>query len=141
MEDQEIVKEFLIESNDNLSRLEQEMVELERRPRDTELLASVFRTFHTIKGTCGFLGYGKLERVAHQAENVLSQLRSGSQTFTSGLASLVLEAVDVLRRHLRAIERSRKPRHRQRWRRPRKRSRAVSQTQPSASTCTCWTNS
>jgi len=104
MEDQEIVKEFLIESNDNLSRLEQEMVELERRPRDTELLASVFRTFHTIKGTCGFLGYGKLERVAHQAENVLSQLRSGSQTFTSGLASLVLEAVDVLRRHLRAIE-------------------------------------
>jgi two-component system chemotaxis sensor kinase CheA len=104
MEDQEIVNEFLIESNDNLGRLDQEMVELERRPRDAELLASVFRTFHTIKGTCGFLGYGKLERVAHQAENVLAQLRSGHQTLTSGLASLVLEAVDVLRRHLKAIE-------------------------------------
>jgi two-component system chemotaxis sensor kinase CheA len=104
MEDQEIVNEFLIESNDNLGRLDQEMVELERRPGDTELLASVFRTFHTIKGTCGFLGYGKLERVAHQAENVLAQLRSGSQTLTSGLASLVLEAVDVLRVHLNAIE-------------------------------------
>ncbi|MGD0773190.1 MAG: Hpt domain-containing protein [Candidatus Solibacter sp.] len=104
MEDQDIVNEFLIESSDNLGRLDQEMVELERRPRDAELLASVFRTFHTIKGTCGFLGYGKLERVAHQAENVLSQLRSGSLTLTSGLASLVLEAVDVLRRHLKAIE-------------------------------------
>jgi two-component system chemotaxis sensor kinase CheA len=104
MEDQDIVNEFLIESSDNLGRLDQEMVELERRPRDAELLASVFRTFHTIKGTCGFLGYGKLERVAHQAENVLSQLRSGKQTLTSGMASLVLEAVDVLRRHLKAIE-------------------------------------
>jgi two-component system chemotaxis sensor kinase CheA len=104
MEDQDIVNEFLIESNENLGRLDQEMVELERRPRDTELLASVFRTFHTIKGTCGFLSYGKLERVAHQAENVLSQLRSGSQVLTSRLASLVLEAVDVMRRHLKAIE-------------------------------------
>ena len=106
MEDQEIVNEFLLESNDNLGRLDQEMVELERRPRDAELLASVFRTFHTIKGTCGFLGYSKLERVAHQAENVLSQLRAGTLQLTSALASLVLEAVDVLRRHLKAIEAS-----------------------------------
>lgn len=104
MEDQEIVKEVSIESNDNLGRLDQEMVELERNPRDAELLASVFRTFHTIKGTCGFLGYGKLERVSHQAENVLAQLRSGALTLTSSLASLVLEAVDVLRHHLNAIE-------------------------------------
>jgi len=106
MEDQEIVNEFLIESNENLGRLDQEMVELERRPNDAELLASVFRTFHTVKGTCGFLGYAKLERVAHQAENVLSQMRSGSLRLTSDLASLILQAMDVLRRHLTSIEAS-----------------------------------
>ncbi len=106
MEDQEIIDEFLIESNENLGRLDQEMVELERRPHDAELLASVFRTFHTVKGTCGFLGYGKLERVSHEAENVLSQLRSGSLQLTSDLASLILQAMDVLRRHLTAIEAS-----------------------------------
>ena len=104
MEDQDIVNEFLIESNENLSRLDQEMVELERRPHDVELLASVFRTFHTIKGTCGFLGYSKLERVAHHAENVLSRLRSGSLSLTTDLASVILETVDVLRVHLKAIE-------------------------------------
>ena len=106
MEDQDIVNEFLIESNENLGRLDQEMVELERRPKDAELLASVFRAIHTVKGTCGFLGYGKLERVAHQAESVLSQLRSGTLELNSDLASLVLEAVDVMRRHLKAIEAS-----------------------------------
>jgi two-component system, chemotaxis family, sensor kinase CheA len=104
MEDQEIINEFLIESNENLGRLDQEMVELEKRPQDSELLASVFRTFHTIKGTCGFLGYSRLERVAHQAESVLSQLRSGSLALTSDLASLILAAMDVLRRHMAAIE-------------------------------------
>jgi len=104
MEDQEIISEFLIESNDNLGRLDQEMVELERRPKDGELLASIFRTFHTIKGTCGFLGFGKLERVAHQAENVLSQLRSGSISLTSELATLILEAVDIMRHQLQSIE-------------------------------------
>ena len=56
MEDQEIIQEFLIESSENLTRLDNELVELERRPRDADLLASIFRTVHTIKGTCGFLG-------------------------------------------------------------------------------------
>jgi two-component system, chemotaxis family, sensor kinase CheA len=72
VEDHEIVNKFLIESNDNLCRLDQVMLELERRPQDVDLLVSDFRTCHTIKGTCGLLGYGKLERAAHQAENVLA---------------------------------------------------------------------
>src|SRR5258707_11104763 len=67
MEDQDIIREFLIESGENLNRLDQEIVELERRPQDADLLASIFRTFHTIKGTCGFLGFGTLEAVTHQA--------------------------------------------------------------------------
>jgi two-component system chemotaxis sensor kinase CheA len=60
MDDQDIVREFLIESSENLARLDNEIVELERRPGDSELLASIFRTVHTIKGTCGFLGFSTL---------------------------------------------------------------------------------
>ena len=65
MEDREIVTEFLIESSENLSRLDREMVELEKRPDDAGLLASAFRTIHTIKGTCGFLGFTALEAITH----------------------------------------------------------------------------
>jgi two-component system chemotaxis sensor kinase CheA len=53
-EDQEIIREFLVESHENLSRPDRELVELEKRPRDAALLASIFRTFHTMKGTCGW---------------------------------------------------------------------------------------
>jgi two-component system, chemotaxis family, sensor kinase CheA len=59
----EIVKDFLIESNENLDRLDQELVKLEVEPSSKELLASIFRTIHTIKGSCGFLGFANLEKV------------------------------------------------------------------------------
>ena len=75
MDQQEIVVEFLIESAENLARFEQEMVALEQRPNDPGLLASIFRTIHTIKGTCGFLGLPRLESVAHASENVLGRIR------------------------------------------------------------------
>jgi len=80
-EDQEIVQEFLIESNQNLSRVEQEILALEQRPGDPQILSSIFRSFHTVKGTCGFLGFPKLESITHQAENLLSDLRDGKKTF------------------------------------------------------------
>jgi len=57
------VKKFLQESYENLDRLDRELVGLEKNPRDTDALASVFRTIHTIKGSCGFLGLDKLEKV------------------------------------------------------------------------------
>ena len=104
MEDQEIISEFLIESNENLARLDQEMVQLEERPNDTELLSSIFRTVHTIKGTCGFLGFTKLERITHLAENILSQLRSHDRALTPDLVSLILETVDAIKRVLTSIE-------------------------------------
>src|SRR5712692_8925747 len=63
--DGEIVKEFLVESYENLDRLDRDLVGLEKNPHDAEALAGVFRTIHTIKGTCGFLGFNKLEKVAH----------------------------------------------------------------------------
>ena len=104
MDDKEIIREFLIESNENLARLDQEMVELEHRPKDPQLIASIFRTIHTIKGTCGFLGLSKLEAITHLAENLLSQVRDGKRELTSSVVTLVLEAVDATKRMLARIE-------------------------------------
>ena len=104
MDDQDVIREFLIESNENLARLDQEMVELEKRPQDPPLIASIFRTIHTIKGTCGFLGFGTLESVTHLAENILSQLRDGKRQLTPELVTLILETVDVVKTVLVAIE-------------------------------------
>ena len=106
MQDQDIIREFLVESYENLSRLDQELVELERRPNDATLLASVFRTFHTIKGTCGFLTFSTLERITHQAESLLSQLRDGQRELSPSLVSLILETVDATRRVLASLEAS-----------------------------------
>jgi len=103
-EDLELSKDFVIESTENLARLDQEMVELEQRPSDTVLLASIFRTIHTIKGTCGFLGFGVLESITHQAENILSQLRNGERQLTRELVSLILETVDAVKVELTSIE-------------------------------------
>jgi two-component system chemotaxis sensor kinase CheA len=103
MEEQEIIKEFLIESNENIARLEREIVELEQRPGDPELLGGIFRTFHTIKGTCGFLSFSHLEKVTHVGENLLSQIRNG-RGLTPELTSLILEAVDVIKKELSHIE-------------------------------------
>ncbi len=104
MEDQDIIREFLIESNENLVRLDQEMVDLENRPQDPQLLAGIFRTIHTIKGTCGFLGFASLEAVTHRTESILSQLRDGKRDLTPELVTLILEAVDVVKGVLGTIE-------------------------------------
>jgi two-component system chemotaxis sensor kinase CheA len=103
-DDQDVVREFLVESNENLARLDRDLVELETRPQDKELLASVFRTIHTIKGTCGFLGFSTLERITHQAESLLSQLRDGRRSLSPSLVSLILETVDATRKVLGSIE-------------------------------------
>ena len=106
MEDQDVIREFLVESHENLSRLDQELVELEKRPKDAALLASIFRTMHTIKGTCGFLGFSTLERISHQAETLLSQLRDGQRQLSPSLVSLILDTVDATRKVLASIEAS-----------------------------------
>jgi two-component system chemotaxis sensor kinase CheA len=103
-QDPDVIREFLVESYENLSRLDQELVDLEKHPQDRSLLASIFRTFHTIKGTCGFLGFSTLEKITHQAENVLSQLRDGKRALTPSLVTLILETVDAVRRVLASIE-------------------------------------
>ena len=100
----EIVKDFLIESNENLDRLDQELVKLESEPSSTVLLASIFRTIHTIKGSCGFLGFALLEKLTHAGESLLSRLRDGKLTLSAEITSGLLAMVDAVRHMLAAIQ-------------------------------------
>jgi two-component system chemotaxis sensor kinase CheA len=100
----EIVKDFLIESNENLDRLDQELVKLESEPSSKELLASIFRTIHTIKGSCGFLGFSRLEKVAHAGESLLSRLRDGERLLNEEVTSGLLAMVDAVRHMLGEIQ-------------------------------------
>ena len=102
----EIVAEFLVESYESLDRLDRDLLALERDPHSRDVLASIFRTMHTIKGTCGFLGFVKLERIAHAAESLLAGLRDGSLSITPQTAGVLLATGDVLRRILGQIEAS-----------------------------------
>jgi two-component system chemotaxis sensor kinase CheA len=100
----DIVKDFLVESKDNLDRLDQELVKLETDPTSTELLGSIFRTIHTIKGTCGFLAFSHLEKVAHTGENLLSKLRDKKLQLSAEITSGLLAMVDAVRHMLGEIE-------------------------------------
>jgi two-component system chemotaxis sensor kinase CheA len=99
-----IVNEFLVESYENLDRLDQELIDLELNPSEQSLLASIFRTIHTIKGTCGFIGFSKLESVAHVGENLLSKLREAELSLSPEITSALLSMVDAIRQILSCIE-------------------------------------
>ncbi len=73
----ELTREFLIESQEGLDRMERCLTDLEGRPNDMGLLGEIFRSVHTIKGTTGFLGFKRLEKLAHAGENLLGLLRDG----------------------------------------------------------------
>ena len=73
----DLLADFLTETNENLAELDLALVTLERTPDDAATLALIFRMVHTIKGTCGFLGLPRLERVAHAGESVLGKVRDG----------------------------------------------------------------
>jgi two-component system chemotaxis sensor kinase CheA len=104
MEFDEEIREFLIESNENLATLDREIVRLEQTPDDFDLISSAFRTIHTIKGTCGFFGFDILSSVTHFTENILSQVRERKRVLTPDLISLILESVDEVRTTLAKIE-------------------------------------
>ena len=104
MSDSDIVQDFLAESYENLDRLDRELVGLEKHPHDRDTLASVFRTIHTIKGTCGFLGFNKLEKVTHVGESLLSRLRDGQLTLNPEHTTALLNMVDAVRQMLKEIQ-------------------------------------
>ncbi len=104
MSDLEIVKEFLVESYENLDRLDRDLIALEKDPGNREILASVFRTIHTIKGTSGFLAFNKLGAVTHVGESLLARLRDGVLTLNAEITTALLAMVDAVRQMLASIE-------------------------------------
>jgi two-component system chemotaxis sensor kinase CheA len=100
----EAVQAFLLESHENLQQMEKELVLLEQRPGDRELIASIFRTVHTVKGTCGFFAFSRLEALSHAGESLLSRLRSGELTVTPEIADALLALVDAIEEKLVSIE-------------------------------------
>ncbi|MDR3739392.1 MAG: chemotaxis protein CheW [Terracidiphilus sp.] len=100
----ELTREFLIESQEGLDRMERCLTELETRPADSALLAEIFRSVHTIKGTTGFLGFKRLEKLAHAGENLLGLLRDGKLAVTAPVITGLLQLLDGLRLILRTIE-------------------------------------
>jgi len=106
MSDAEIVKEFLVETYENLDRLDQELITLEKDPGNRETLASIFRTIHTIKGTSGFLAFNQLEAVTHVGESLLARLRDGQLRLTPEITTALLSMVDAVRQMLSSIEAS-----------------------------------
>lgn len=98
----DVVREFLVETNENLAQLD--LVTLEKEPGERETLARVFRTLHTVMGTAGFLGLAKLQAVAHAGENLLGRLRAGELTFNPEIATALLGVVDAIRQALAALE-------------------------------------
>lgn len=93
----ELLSEFLTESTESLAKLDIQLLELEKSPDNPDILNSIFRTMHTIKGTCGFINLTRLEKVAHAGENVLGKIRDGSLRINTDVISLVLECVDTVK--------------------------------------------
>ncbi|MBL4636776.1 MAG: chemotaxis protein CheW [Kofleriaceae bacterium] len=103
-DDSEIVGEFLMECQEGLDQLDQDLVALEERPTDGELLDRIFRCIHTVKGTSGFLAFGQLEKIAHVGENLLSELRDGNLLVNAEIISALLSTIDAFRDLLTSIE-------------------------------------
>ena len=101
---EDMLQEFLTETNESVAELDVELVTLEQRPDDPELLGSIFRLAHTIKGSCGFLGLGRLETLTHSAENVFGKLREGELLVTEEIITLILQSMDRIKTILYCLE-------------------------------------
>ena len=100
----DLLREFLTETSEALDRRDVELVKLEQDPNDPELLSSIFRLVHTIKGTCGFLGLPRLESVAHAGENVLGKFRDRELSVSPQAVTLILQALDRIKELLGVLE-------------------------------------
>lgn len=100
----DLLREFLTETNENLSLIDSELVKLEQNPDNPELISSIFRLVHTIKGTCGFLGLPRLEKLAHAGENVLGKFRDRELSVTPLAVTLILKSIDTIKSLLVVLE-------------------------------------
>ncbi len=100
----DLITEFLTETNESLGELDLDLVKLEQNPNDKELLSNIFRLMHTIKGTCGFLGLPRLEKVAHHAENIMGRFRDGELEVTPDYVTLIFESLDRIKGIMSGLE-------------------------------------
>ncbi|WP_024764973.1 Hpt domain-containing protein, partial [Pseudomonas nitroreducens] len=94
--DDEILQDFLVEAGEILELLSEQLVELESRPEDMDLLNAIFRGFHTVKGGAGFLQLNALVECCHIAENVFDMLRKGERRVDAELMDVMLQALDTV---------------------------------------------
>jgi two-component system chemotaxis sensor kinase CheA len=100
----EIFESFIVESKEILEKLDLNLVDLEKHPQDTDLLNDVFRSFHTIKGTSGFLGLEKLTKLTHRAEDILNRLRKSEVMLNDEIMDGILLAFDSIKDLINHIE-------------------------------------
>lgn len=97
MVDEDILKDFLSEAKDGIAKMEEEFIELERDRSNTEILKSLFRTMHSLKGASGFFGFKSLEAIAHFSEDILSKLRDGLIEPKEEIIDILLRALDEIK--------------------------------------------
>ncbi|MCF8070557.1 MAG: chemotaxis protein CheA [Desulfobacterales bacterium] len=105
-EDVQILRDFVIESLDNLESIEINLVDLEQDPTNSETINAIFRPFHTIKGVSGFLSLGKINRLSHSTENLLDSARQGDFLLSDEIVDVILESVDMLKKAINGLERA-----------------------------------
>ena len=103
-DDPELVADFIMESREHLTTIEQRILILEKEPRNAEAINAVFRGFHTIKGLAGFLEFAPIQGIAHEVETALNMAREGILAVTSAVIDVILEGVDYLSRSIAGIE-------------------------------------
>ena len=94
---------FIEESQDNLQTLNENLLNLENNPTDTETLNAIFRVAHTLKGMAGTMGFVKMQKLTHTIENVLSEIRSGSLSINSNIVDVLFQSLDALENYVDAI--------------------------------------
>ncbi|HSR50096.1 MAG TPA: chemotaxis protein CheA [Acidobacteriota bacterium] len=102
--DQDLMVEFIGESGEAIDAAEAALLDLETDPKDKEAVNTVFRSFHTIKGTSAFLGLDRVSHLAHLAENLFHRIREGKVPCAGGFADLALRSVDVLKELLQNVQ-------------------------------------
>ncbi len=110
-EDAELLQDFLVEAGEILEQLGEQLVDLENRPQDKDLLNAVFRGFHTIKGGASFLSLDALVNVCHRAEDVFNVLRNGERNVDSEVMDVILPVLDVLNEQFETLRSGEEPAH------------------------------
>ncbi len=107
--DDELLQDFLIEAGEILEQLNEQLVELENNPDDSELLNAVFRGFHTIKGGAGFLAIDVMVAICHRTEDIFNMLRNDELKIDNHLMDTVLPVLDVLNAQFDALRSGEEP--------------------------------